>query len=129
LEGPYLAGYEIYHAFLDRRDGATGYAAAHHAVWGIHVYRSFDGGRSWDLLPEAPQHEAAEGADGLKAIWHLAPGHADEPGSLYAGIQPAGLGWPSIRSASTRATRGAFMRRSRQVASTAATTLARPGSR
>ncbi len=91
LEGPYLAGHEIYHACLDRRDGATAYAAAHHAVWGVHVQRSVDGGRSWDLLPEAPHGASAAGASSLKAIWHLAPGHSDEPEVLYAGIQPAGL--------------------------------------
>ncbi len=91
LEGPYLAGHEIYHACLDRRDGATAYAAAHHAVWGVHVQRSVDGGRSWDLLPEAPHGASAAGASSLKAIWHLAPGHPDEPEVLYAGIQPAGL--------------------------------------
>jgi photosystem II stability/assembly factor-like uncharacterized protein len=113
LEGPYLAGYEIYHACLDRRDFATAYAAAHHAVWGVHVYRSIDGGRSWDPSPEAPHHAAAEGAGSLKAIWHLAPGHADEPGTLYAGIQPAGLflsrdgggRWEPVRGLNEHATR------------------------
>ena len=91
LEGPYLAGYEIYHACLDPRDGVTGYAAAHHAVWGVHVQRSNDGGRSWDLLPEAPHVASAAGASGLEAIWYLAPGHAEQPDVVYAGIQPAGL--------------------------------------
>jgi photosystem II stability/assembly factor-like uncharacterized protein len=90
-EGPHLAGYEIYHAFLDRRDAGSGYLAARHAVWGAHVCRSVDGGRSWELLPEAPHHAAADGANSLSAVWYLAPGQPDEPGSLYAGIQPAGL--------------------------------------
>ena len=41
LEGPYLAGYEIQRAFLDPRHGGTvAYAAAHHPVWGIHIYLS-----------------------------------------------------------------------------------------
>lgn len=116
LDGPHLAGYEIYHAFLDQRDGLTAYAAAHHAVWGIHVYKSVDGGQSWDLLPDAPHRAAAAGSDGLKAIWHLAPGHADEADCLYAGIQPAGLFvshdgglvWKAVEGLNYHPTRGSW---------------------
>ncbi len=39
LEGPHLAGYEVYHAILDPRDLRTAYAATRHAVWGVHVHR------------------------------------------------------------------------------------------
>lgn len=106
MEGPYLAGYEIYHACLDRRDGATTYAAAHHAVWGVHVHRSADGGRSWDLLREAPHYAPAADTPGLIAIWHLAPGHPNEPEVLYAGIQPAGLFVSRDRGASWEPMRG-----------------------
>ncbi len=100
LEGPRLAGYEIYHAVLDPRDGATAYAAAHHTVWGVHIYRSADRGVIWEVLPEAPHHPAATERERLQAIWYLAPGHADEAEKLYAGIEPAGLFLSQDRGAS-----------------------------
>lgn len=87
IEGPQLAGYEVYHAFLDPRDGRTAYAAVRHIVWGVHIHRSDDAGRTWSLLREAPRPVAGD----LKAIWHVAPGHADHADRLYAGIEPAGL--------------------------------------
>ncbi len=116
MEGPYLAGYEIYHAFLDHREGVTAYAAAYHQVWGVHVFRSVDGGRSWDLLPGVPHYGAAAGTGGLRAIWHLAPGHADQPDTLYAGIEPAGLfvsgdggaRWQALRGLNEHPTRGSW---------------------
>jgi photosystem II stability/assembly factor-like uncharacterized protein len=91
LEGPHLAGYETYHAIVDPRDRETGYAAVHHSVWGVHIHRSDDLGHTWELAPEAPHHAAPAERKSLKAIWYLAPGHVDDPDTLYAGIQPAGL--------------------------------------
>lgn len=91
LEGPLIAGYEIQSAFLDARDPARGYAAAHHPVWGIHIYATEDGGRSWHSLSDVPRHRADEGPQSLRMIWSLAPGSAARPDSLLAGIEPAGL--------------------------------------
>jgi photosystem II stability/assembly factor-like uncharacterized protein len=90
VDGPHLAGYEIYHALIDPRDGKTAYAAVRHMVWGVHVHRSDDAGDNWALLQDAPHHGGHDG-DGLQAIWHLAAGHTSEPGIVYAGIEPAGL--------------------------------------
>jgi photosystem II stability/assembly factor-like uncharacterized protein len=87
ISPPHLAGREVYHAFIDARDG-TAWAATDHAVWGAHVHRSEDGGATWDVLGTAP-HYADE--RGLKAIWQLAPGPATAPATMYAGIEPAGL--------------------------------------
>lgn len=91
IDGPHLAGYEIQRAFIDPRDGRTAYAAAHHSVWGVHIYRSTDAGRSWQPLTEVPRHGADDDPDSLKMIWSLAPGAMDEPDTLYAGIEPPGL--------------------------------------
>jgi photosystem II stability/assembly factor-like uncharacterized protein len=82
-----LVGREVYHALVDARTG-TAWAATDHAVWGAHVHRSTDGGETWDVLETAPHHDDERG---LAAIWFLAPGPPDEPGTLYAGIEPAGL--------------------------------------
>ncbi len=91
LQGPYLAGYEVYHAVIDPRDRSTGYAAARHMVWGVHIYRSEDAGRAWELLPEVPRPSPPYSPNDLNAIWYLAPGHADDVDTLYAGVEPAGL--------------------------------------
>jgi len=91
LDGPYIAGYEIQSAWLDRRDPDLGYAAAHHPVWGVHVFRTEDGGRRWCPLEEVPRHFSHETEDSLRTIWCLAPGGDREPGTLYAGIEPPGL--------------------------------------
>lgn len=92
IEGPHLAGYEVQRAFLDpRSDGQRGFAAAHHPIWGIHVYRTDNAGRDWYPLSAVPSHGADDDGAHLKSIWSLAPGPADQPDTLYAGIEPPGL--------------------------------------
>jgi hypothetical protein len=113
LSPPMLAGHEVYHAFIDPRDGHTGWAATDHAVWGAHVYRSDDAGTNWKLLEAAPHHGDARG---LKAIWFLAPGPATEPDTIYAGIEPAGLfvsrdrgaSWHGVEALNLHSTRTAW---------------------
>lgn len=100
---------------LDPRDGRTAFAAVRHMVWGVHVHRSEDAGRRWQVLPEAPHHEPGAGEE-LEAIWHLAPGHASEPGTLYAGVEPAGLfvsrdrgeSWEAVRALNEHETRSSW---------------------
>ncbi|MBR9988830.1 MAG: hypothetical protein KFH98_03685 [Gemmatimonadetes bacterium] len=87
ISPPRLTGREVYHAFIDPRDG-TAWAATDHAVWGAHVHRSDDGGDTWETLGSAPHYDDERG---LTAIWHLAPGPATQPDTIYAGIEPAGL--------------------------------------
>lgn len=88
ISAPHLVGHEVYHAFLDPRNGTTAWAATDHKVWGSHVHRSDDRGTNWQVLEAAPHYADDRG---LKAIWALAPGPAGEPDLLYAGIEPAGL--------------------------------------
>jgi photosystem II stability/assembly factor-like uncharacterized protein len=91
LEGPHIAGYEIQAAYLHPDDPAIGYAAAHHPVWGIHVYRTEDGGRSWTGLAEVPRHGPDEDESSLKMIWSLAPGPGGDPDHVMAGVEPPGV--------------------------------------
>lgn len=92
IEGPHIAGYEIQAAFLDPRCPTRGYAAAHHPVWGIHIYRTDDAGYNWTPLAEVPRHGLDDqDPKSLKMIWSLAPGPADSPETLYAGIEPPGV--------------------------------------
>ena len=66
LSAPMLEGREVYHAWLDPRDGRTAWAATDHNVWGAHVHRSDDRGETWTVLEAAPHHADERG---LKAIW------------------------------------------------------------
>ncbi|MGH7554170.1 MAG: WD40/YVTN/BNR-like repeat-containing protein [Longimicrobiales bacterium] len=97
---PLLDGREVYHAFLDPRDGRTAWAATDHAVWGAHVHRSDDGGRTWHVLEAAPHHQDERG---VEAIWALAPGPTHQPDVAFAGIEPAGLFESDDRGGSWRA--------------------------
>lgn len=86
IEGPFLEGREVFYAFRDPRTGRF-WAATSHKVWGPHVHRSGDG-RQWETLEAAPHHHDGRG---VVAIWYLAPGPPQEPDTLWAGIEPAGL--------------------------------------
>jgi photosystem II stability/assembly factor-like uncharacterized protein len=87
-DGPLLAGWGIFHATVDPRDG-TVYAAANHTVYGPTVQRSTDLGRTWRRsqkirLPEEPGLT-------LNATWHVEPGRPEEPETLYLGGDPGVL--------------------------------------
>ncbi|MEX2237627.1 MAG: exo-alpha-sialidase [Dehalococcoidia bacterium] len=88
---PMFPGWMVHHMAADsRRDNPRLYAAANHWAWGRSVARSDDGGKTWDYRSET----LAFPKDMDKAVgnvWHVAPGHPDEPGVVYAGTQPAGL--------------------------------------
>lgn len=103
ISDPLLVGREVYHAWLDPRDGRTAWAATDHAVWGAHVHRSDDAGETWEVLEAAPHYEDARG---LRAIWHLAPAPRSQPDTLYAGIEPAGLFVSRDRGRSWRGVNG-----------------------
>jgi photosystem II stability/assembly factor-like uncharacterized protein len=85
LGGPELTGWSISHAMCDPRDGLL-YAASNSPVYGGTVHRSSDGGRTWDRseTPELPGHE-------LSDFWHVEPGHASEPETLFLGTAPGAL--------------------------------------
>ena len=89
--GPYIPGLPVNHAILDPRDGRTFYLAAPNPgeMWGPGVYRGKLGSAP-DLTKSAPAFRQG-GSLAMKAIWHLEPGPADEPQSLYAGVEPAAL--------------------------------------
>lgn len=92
LSGPAFAGEEVYSTCLDARSGSTrmfvGTVSNH---WGPVLRRSDDLGVTW-TEDETAALRFPEGADtALARIWQLAPGPADEPDVLYAGVEPAAL--------------------------------------
>jgi photosystem II stability/assembly factor-like uncharacterized protein len=83
-----LAGWGVYHAIIDARDG-TLYAAANHTVYGPTVQRSTDGGETW----KRSQKIGLPVASGLtlKATWYIEPGPPEEPETLWLGGDPGVL--------------------------------------
>lgn len=93
-DGPHFLGHVISHLVLDPRDGRTLLAAAKTGHLGPTVFRSTDRGRTWKEAERPPAFAKAAAGEAGRAVDHtfwLAPGHADEPGTWYAGTSPQGL--------------------------------------
>jgi len=91
VSDPIMPGWTIYHMAADtRRDPPRLYAAANHWAWGPSVARSDDGGKTWEKNSPGLAFPPDMGIS-VSNVWHVEPGHASEPGVVYAGTQPAGL--------------------------------------
>ena len=88
IDGPQLPGHSVLHVVQCPDRPQELHAAARHSVWGAHLYRSADGGRTWSSLDQVPHHPPGRHRTALNAIWGLA---WSPDGRLYAGIDPAGL--------------------------------------
>ncbi|MGD9091522.1 MAG: hypothetical protein PVF74_01645 [Anaerolineales bacterium] len=106
--------WSVMHMCLDQRDQRM-HAAVVHDVYGPSTHYSDDFGKSWAQAQEVPTFsrasrsgrplgtpdEAREAAsmaqetdiapEEVNKIWHIKPGREEEPGVLYAGIEPAAL--------------------------------------
>ena len=109
ISDPILPGWSFYNLAADlRSDPPRFYAAANHWAWGPSVAKSTDLGKTWDyrsqglafppdmkgappLAPGAPGEWQNTPPGVIGNIWNVAPGHASEPGVVFAGTQPAGL--------------------------------------
>jgi len=90
--GPYLAGRAVYALAHDGRAGRrriwAGVASMH---WGAVLATTDDWGRTWTEPEQAPIRFPADSGLALKQIWQIRPGRADEPDTLYCGVEPAAL--------------------------------------
>ncbi len=84
LEGPLCDGQPIGHVIADTETGRL-YAGGGDEWLGAAVWRSDDGGRSWQRFADGLAYPDSQ--DKLKSVWSLRPAH----GRLYAGVEPAGL--------------------------------------
>ena len=94
LSDPIKLGSIVHHVVLDPRDGKTLLMAAVTGHLGPTVFRSADGGKTWNEAKQPPAFKkVAEGATGrvVKHVFWLSPGHASEPNTWYAGTSPQGL--------------------------------------
>lgn len=114
VEGPYLPGHSVLCVAVTPGRPRELLASARHNVWGAHLYRSADGGASWESLDQAPHHPPGRHQDSLKAIWGLA--WTPDGSRLFAGIDPAGLfasddrgaTWQDVSGLNEHATRAAW---------------------
>ena len=96
LTGPYNPGTDIFHLVYDSRNGGRLLAASNSMWFGPQVEYSDDLGKTWEQASQQPRFadkpEYAE-HDGptVNNVWHIEPGSDGEPGTLYAGVQPAAL--------------------------------------
>ncbi|MBV8518013.1 MAG: exo-alpha-sialidase [Acidobacteria bacterium] len=90
--GPYFPGSAVYALAYDGRAGRQRLWAGPHSMhWGALLRSSDDFGRTW-TNPESANVKFPEGAGAaLQQVWQIAPGRADEPDTLYCGIEPAAL--------------------------------------
>ncbi|HLX58373.1 MAG TPA: sialidase family protein [Ktedonobacteraceae bacterium] len=91
-----LAGRRIFYATLDQRTGHRMFAADNGDFFGAFLRYSDDFGQTWQEPEQGIQFpEASE--QKLENIWIIEPGRSSEPGTLYAGVDPASL-WISSDS-------------------------------
>src|SRR3989442_15601311 len=97
--GPFMEGGAGYHMILDPRDGRTVYASAPMGSepWGPAIYRGRAGGEP-KATKTAPKFK--EGSDlSVSRIWHIEPGPANAPATIYTGPGPAALSGRDDRAA------------------------------
>ncbi|MGE0541200.1 MAG: WD40/YVTN/BNR-like repeat-containing protein [Dehalococcoidia bacterium] len=88
---PILPGWSVHHMAADQRqDRMRIFAGASHWAWGPSVARSDDGGETWEQRGPGLSFPQDMGVS-VQNVWNVRPGHADQPGVVYAGVQPAGL--------------------------------------
>lgn len=94
VSDPLYLGNVVHHVVLDPRDRRTMLMAASTGHLGPTIFRSTDGGDTWQEASRPPAFpKASEGEEG-KAVHHnfwLSPGHTGEPGIWYVGTSPQGL--------------------------------------
>ena len=93
VEATEMSGMRVYNAMLDQRSGSRIFAAENGDFFGNFIKYSDDFGQTWEK-PEKGIEFPEESGLKLTNIWLIEPGRADEPGTLYCGVDPASL-WVS----------------------------------
>ncbi len=92
LDGPELAGEEVYATCIDARGLSPRLLAGSVSMhWGPVIRRSDNLGESWTEQDETALAFPADTAAALARIWQLTPGPVDQPDVVYAGVEPAAL--------------------------------------
>src|SRR5258708_23343036 len=93
VESTTVKGNSVFYSILDQRGGHRLFATDNGDFFGTFVRYSDDFGQTWQeseqgiQFPENSQQK-------LENIWVIEPGRPNEPGTIYAGVDPASL-WTS----------------------------------
>ncbi|HEY7784627.1 MAG TPA: hypothetical protein VIB00_07870 [Pyrinomonadaceae bacterium] len=90
--GPYFPGRAIYAMTYDNRNGRNRlWAAVNSSFWGSYLSSSDDFGKTWTEPETYGVKFPAETEASVKQIWQIVTGNANEPETLYCGVEPAAL--------------------------------------
>ena len=84
-----LPGWEVY-SLLGTDGGKRIYAGTSHYAYGTTVRVTTNLGKTWKQMEGRPEYPKDSGWQ-LKKIWQLVPGHPSDNGTIYAGVDEAGL--------------------------------------
>lgn len=115
-------GPEAFHVVADPRRPSTVYAALNDGWWGPQLMRSRDSGKHWlevsvpgtpRMAKRKPPIGAPSAKFPIKNLWHIEPGPADRPRTIYLGVDPASLwrsddegeSWRPVKGINEHATR------------------------
>src|SRR5499433_3821057 len=100
VEGPYFAGWEMYHVKGSPADPNRLYASQTSGWFGQVIQRSNDGGKTWEPMDNKFTYDGVPGThkwyDGtqhpweFKRVWRLEPS-LDDPDTVYAGVEDAAM--------------------------------------
>ena len=93
------AAADVFHVTADPRHPGTLYSAANSVFWGPILYRSANWGKTWKEITTPltpPQKERKPSFEDFPNsprrpvvnLWHIAPGHASEPKTVFIGVDP-----------------------------------------
>lgn len=85
-----LSGMRVFYSHLDQRAGKRLFAAENGDFFGNFIKYSDDFGETWEK-PEQGIEFSPESGRKLVNIWTIESGRKEEPGVLYAGVDPASL--------------------------------------
>lgn len=87
-------GMPVSMVYVDPRDDCW-WACLAHRHWGQKIHRSFDRGKSWEMIetPVYPEHSFLKSGKPatLRKVWSMTQAGLDRPGQLYLGTEPGGL--------------------------------------
>jgi serine/threonine protein kinase/photosystem II stability/assembly factor-like uncharacterized protein len=92
VAGPYFHGQGVNAMVYDGRNGRHRlWISTNSLMWGTFLRSSDDFGRSWTNPLEASIKFPPDSGASLRNIWQISLGRADEPETLYCGVEPAAL--------------------------------------
>lgn len=89
MRGPFFHGKQVHHAVFDHRSNKL-FAAANDVFFGSEIAWTSNLGKKWVSAESSPRFEVESGRK-IENIWHIEPGPAGSPETLFAGVAPAAL--------------------------------------